>query len=50
MNPKRDIPSPAMQSHDKPVDDNDMQASMTSETPETDSIIEDGEPFGDNFA
>lgn len=49
MNRKRDAATPAMQSHDKPVDDNDMKASMT-ETPETENIVEEGDPLGDNFA
>ena len=46
MSPKRDpIPS-----HDKPVDDNDMTPSLGVDTPETDHIDEEAEPFGDNFA
>ncbi|MFC3713199.1 hypothetical protein ACFOMD_11485 [Sphingoaurantiacus capsulatus] len=49
MNRKRDAATPAMQSHDKPVDDTDMQASMT-EAPETENIVEEGDPLGDNFA
>ena len=50
MNRKRDAATAAMQSHDKPVDENDMTASMNSETPETDNIVEEGDPLGDNFA
>lgn len=49
MSRKRDAATQAMQSHDKPVDDNDMKLSLGVEAPETEHVEEEGEPFGDNF-
>lgn len=50
MSRKRAAATQAMHSHDKPVDDNDMKPSLGVETPETEHVEEEGEPFGENFA
>jgi hypothetical protein len=50
MNRKRDAATPAMQSHDKPVDENDMTPSLGTDTPETENIVDEGDPLGANFA